>query len=234
MYGKNMPRTTNYMGDNMGRIDLHVHSLLSDGELLPSEIARRAEKLGYEAIAITDHVDLSNLELIGPRIVEVANELNRYMNVRVIPGVELTHVPVATIDKLAGLARKLGAELVLVHGETIVEPVYPGTNDAAIACTDVDILAHPGLLTIEQAEKSRENGIYLELTAKQGHCLANGWIAKVAEKAGSNLLVNTDAHGPDDLLTLEEAFKVARGAGLDEDASKKAVIENPKKLVGRI
>ena len=45
------------------RIDLHMHSLFSDGELLPSELARRALKLNHEAIAITDHVDYSNIPL---------------------------------------------------------------------------------------------------------------------------------------------------------------------------
>ena len=32
-----------------------------------------------------------------------------------------------------------------------VEPVEPGTNLAAASCPDVDVLAHPGLLTAEEA-----------------------------------------------------------------------------------
>ena len=47
-------------------VDLHTHSLLSDGQLLPSELVRRAEVRGYEAIAITDHVDFSNIDLVNP------------------------------------------------------------------------------------------------------------------------------------------------------------------------
>ncbi len=43
------------------RIDLHTHSLISDGVLLPSELLRRAEALGHKALAITDHADASNL-----------------------------------------------------------------------------------------------------------------------------------------------------------------------------
>ena len=46
------------------RIDLHMHSIFSDGELLPSEIARRASVLNHEAIAITDHVDASNIDCV--------------------------------------------------------------------------------------------------------------------------------------------------------------------------
>ena len=50
-------------------IDLHTHSLFSDGELLPSELIRRAYITGYTALAITDHVDSSNIDFVIPRIV---------------------------------------------------------------------------------------------------------------------------------------------------------------------
>jgi putative hydrolase len=218
----------------MKRIDLHTHSLFSDGELVPSELAYRAEQLGHGAIAITDHVDRSNIEWVVKSMARAASELNRYMDIQVVPGVELTHVPVQTIARLAKLARRLGAKLVLVHGETTVEPVRAGTNDAALACSDVDILAHPGLMTLEQADRAREAGIYLELTSRRGHCMANGWIARVASEAKAKLLVNTDAHGPDDLLTLEAALMVARCAGLDEDTAKEVVLKNPRVLLRRI
>jgi len=217
----------------MKRIDLHTHSLLSDGELVPSELARRAEKLGHAAIAITDHVDLSNIESVVPQIAKVAAELNRHMDIRVVAGAELTHVPVQTMAKLAKLARKLGAELVLAHGETIVEPVHTGTNDASLAA-DIDILAHPGLMTLEQAERAREAGIYLELSSRKGHCLTNGWVARMAMESKAELLVNTDAHSPNELLTLEAAIDVARGAGLDKKVAEKVVVENPRELLRRL
>jgi len=217
----------------MKRIDLHTHSLLSDGELVPSELARRAEKLGHAAIAITDHVDLSNIEIVVPQTAKVAAELNRYMDIRVVAGAELTHVPVRTIAKLAKLARKLGAELVVAHGETLVEPVHAGTNDASLAA-DIDILAHPGLLTAEQAERAREADIYLELSSRKGHCITNGWVARVAMERKAKLLVNTDAHSPNELLTLEAAIDVARGAGLDGKVAEKVVVKNPRELLKRL
>ena len=217
----------------MKRIDLHTHSLLSDGELVPSELARRAEKLGHAAIAITDHVDLSNIELVVPQIAKVAAELNRYMDIRVIAGAELTHVPVRTMAKMAKLARRLGAELVVAHGETIVEPVHVGTNDASLAA-DIDILAHPGLMAHEQAERAREAGIYLELSSRKGHCLTNGWVARMAMESKAELLLNTDAHSPNELLTLEAAIDVAMGAGLDKKVAEKVVVENPRELLKRL
>jgi putative hydrolase len=217
----------------MKRIDLHTHSLLSDGELVPSEMVRRAEKLGHAAIAITDHVDVSNIEFVVPQIAKVAAELNRHMDIRVVAGAELTHVPVKTMAKLAKLARKLGAELVVAHGETIVEPVHAGTNDASLAA-DINILAHPGLMTLEQAERAHKAGICLELSARKGHCLTNGWVARMAMEAKAELLVNTDAHSPNELLTLEAAIDVARGAGLDKEVAEKVVVKNPRELLRRL
>ncbi|MDO9463638.1 MAG: PHP domain-containing protein, partial [Deltaproteobacteria bacterium] len=71
-------------------IDFHTHSLFSDGELLPSELVRRVECLGYEFVAISDHADSSNIDLIIPRITKVAADINRYSKTRLIPGIELT------------------------------------------------------------------------------------------------------------------------------------------------
>jgi len=51
-------------------IDLHTHTVFSDGELIPFELVRRAEAAGYSAMAITDHMDSSNIDLIIPRIIK--------------------------------------------------------------------------------------------------------------------------------------------------------------------
>ena len=41
--------------------DLHTHSTHSDGMLIPAEVARTAQVQGYLGIALTDHVDSSNI-----------------------------------------------------------------------------------------------------------------------------------------------------------------------------
>ncbi|MDL5503665.1 MAG: PHP domain-containing protein, partial [Candidatus Methanoperedens sp.] len=63
--------------------------------------------------------------------------------IRIFSGVEITHVPPAKMPGLVKMARKLGAEVIVVHGETSVEPVPQGTNHSAVSL-DIDILAHPG------------------------------------------------------------------------------------------
>ena len=197
-------------------IDLHTHTIFSDGELIPSELVRRAVDKGYQAIAMTDHADLSNLDFIVPRMVKVCKQLEEAGTIQVIPGIELTHVPPAHIGELAKEARRLGAQIIVVHGETIVEPVKEGTNLAAVAA-DIDILAHPGLITEEEVRLAKRNGVMLEITARKGHSLTNGHVAKRALAAGAGMVLNTDGHAPDDLISDEQARRIALGAGLSEE-----------------
>jgi histidinol phosphatase-like PHP family hydrolase len=197
-------------------IDLHTHSFFSDGELVPAEHLRRVEILGYEAIALTDHADSSNIDFIIPRIVQAAADLNQYSETKLLPGIELTHVPPELIAELAVECRKLGAKVIVAHGESVVEPVKPGTNHASLLA-DIDVLAHPGFITREYADLAAEKGIFLELSVRKGHSLTNGHVAKMAMATGAKLAVNADAHGPGDFLTSEMAKIVALGAGLSSE-----------------
>jgi putative hydrolase len=215
------------------RIHLHTHTFFSDGELLPSELLRRAQALGYTAIGISDHGDASNLEEIFKRLYRFLSEQRDDFPMVIIPSVELTHVPPSRIATLARRAKELGAGLVVVHGETVVEPVAPGTNRAAVECPDVDILGHPGLITLDEARIAAINGVHLEITSRQGHSLANGLVAQVARAAGASLVVDTDTHSPDDLMDQSMAQVVARAAGLNEAEVEAATVTNPQRLVER-
>jgi histidinol phosphatase-like PHP family hydrolase len=196
-------------------IDLHTHTVFSDGELIPAELTRRAAVAGYRAIAITDHADFASFDLIIPRLVRVAEDLGRGWGITVLPGIELTHIPPAQIAEAARQARALGARIVVCHGETIAEPVAPGTNRAALEA-DIDILSHPGLISPDDAALAAERGICLEITTRRGHALANGHVARTALAAGAKLVVNNDAHAPGDLVSPEMARRIALGAGLTE------------------
>lgn len=213
-------------------IDLHTHSLFSDGTMIPSELVRRFEALGYSVVAITDHVDSSVLDFVLPRIIKVARDLNAVQPVKVIPGVEITHVPPPLIGGLVSQARELGALIVVLHGESPVEPVAPGTNRAGIYA-GIDILAHPGLITSEEADLAAEKGVLLEISSRTGHSLANGHVAKRAQTAGADLVLNSDTHASRDIMSREMARKVVEGAGLAEDALDR-LYSNSRLLLERV
>jgi len=215
------------------RIELHSHTLLSDGELLPIELARRAVVKGHQAIAFTDHASLSNLDrLIGEARRDA--ELAREWGLDVIVGVEITHVPAKKIDLVVKEARRKGAELIVIHGETISEPVEKGTNRVSVSNPEVDILAHPGFITLEEVELAKRNEVVLEITSRRSHNPTNGHVAKLAQQVGAKMVVNTDAHAPGDLIDLDTARSIALAAGLSEAEAEKAIGQTPQEIVRRI
>lgn len=214
-------------------VDLHTHTVFSDGVLIPTELVRRALVKGIKFIGITDHGDFSNMEQIIPSVLKVAERLNKLnLGIKVIPGIEITHVPPEDIEDAVKFARSLGAKLVVVHGETVVEPVAPGTNRAAIEA-GVDVLAHPGLISEEEVKLAAQRGVALEVSGRKGHSFTNGHVVALAKRFGATLVFNTDTHAPGDLMDENMALKVLIGAGLGKDEAI-WVIKNGYRLAEKI
>ncbi len=214
----------------MMRADLHTHTVYSDGELIPAELVRRAKVLGHDAVALTDHVDMTNVEWVVTNIVKAA-ELSDD-SIEVLPGVEITHVPPSKMEAVVREARRLGARIVVVHGETPVEPVEKGTNRAA-CIPDVDILAHPGMITVDDAQAAKDAGVALEISGRAGHSLTNGHVAAVARAVGAEMVVDSDTHAPENLMDEAAAMAVALGAGLTVREAERAVRVSPYGIIGR-
>ncbi|CCH47457.1 histidinol phosphate phosphatase domain-containing protein [Pseudodesulfovibrio piezophilus] len=194
-------------------IDLHTHTVFSDGELIPAELVRRAEVIGYKGLCMTDHADESTLYFTVENVLRFVKKHGHFYDINILAGVELTHVHPALIAEMVGKAREAGAQVVVMHGETPVEPVAVGTNLAAIEA-GVDILAHPGLITDEEVLLAAEKGVALEITTRGGHSYTNGHVAALARKYGAKLVVNNDAHAPRDLVGPDLRKTIAYGAGL--------------------
>lgn len=206
--------------------DLHTHSTHSDGILIPAEVARTAQVQGYCGVALTDHVDSSNIYHILKSNLEFKEWFNKSSDIfKVIVGIEITHVNPNDIVKLTNIARDNGADIVIVHGETISEPVYPGTNRAAIEAR-VDILAHPGLISYEDACLAAENSVYLEVTTRKSHAYTNAHVANMSRKAGAKMVIDNDAHAPSDFVGYEKAYKIMLGAGIDDNEIKEIINNN--------
>ncbi len=214
--------------------DFHTHSFFSDGELLPSELIRRAVDKEYAAIGITDHAGMSNIDSIIDSVCKDCKIAEKYWDIKVVPGIEITHVPAGYIAECASYARQRGIGLIVVHGETIVEPVEPGTNHAAITSGMVDILAHPGFLSQEDARLAADNGVFIEVTARSGHSLTNAIVVQRALAAGARLLVNSDGHAPRDLMSKNFARQVGLGAGIPQDYIDTVLFHNSKLLLQKI
>jgi putative hydrolase len=148
--------------------------------------------------------------------------------------VELTHLPPEAISDAAKKAKELGAWLVIIHGESPIEPVPKGTNMAAVQSPYVDILAHPGLITPEEAKIAIKNDVFIEISGRRGHCTTNAHVASICQKLGAKLLVNSDAHNEDDLLTLALAKDILHQAGVTIHHSQQILRDNPLYLLEKV
>jgi putative hydrolase len=211
-------------------IDLHTHTLFSDGVLLPAELVRRCEAKGFRGLVITDHVDYSNIDIVIPNVLKACREIASASKIKVHGGVELTHLRPEHIKSMVQRARELGAFIVIVHGETITEPVLTGTNRAAIEA-GADILAHPGLIIEDDVRLAKSRNVRLEISGRKGHSYANGYVVKMAKKVGAKLVFGSDSHTPDDLLDRYHAGQIARGAGLEENDIKE-IFKEAEILIG--
>lgn len=66
----------------MENIDLHIHTVVSDGTLTPGEVVRRAVELGLSGIAITDHDAVAGCD--------EAMKLGQELGIEVVPGIEVS------------------------------------------------------------------------------------------------------------------------------------------------
>jgi histidinol phosphatase-like PHP family hydrolase len=193
--------------------NLHCHSLLSDGVLLPSEVAARYLDKGFKVIAITDHCDYSNIKHVIKSILEFTRHWPKDCGIKVLPGVELTHIQPKQFKPLVKYCRGKGIKVIVGHGESPVEPVVKGTNRAALEA-GVDILAHPGKISDADVLLAKKKGIFLEITTRRGHSNTNKHVADRACKLGAKLVISTDSHHPEDIITPDQMAKVAVKVGL--------------------
>lgn len=214
------------------RADLHTHSIFSDGELIPAELVRTAKVTGHKVIAITDHVDMTNVEFVVKNVVKAAELTDD--EITVIPGVEITHVPPSKMDQVIADAKRFGAKWIVVHGETIAEPVQPGTNRQAVMNPDVNVLAHPGFINEEEMQLAKDNGVLIEISGRRGHSLTNGHVAAIARRIGAPMVIDSDAHAAEDLMNEDAAYKVALGAGLTVAEADTAIQKVPFEAIKKI
>ena len=193
--------------------NLHSHSLLSDGCLLPSELAMRYCAKGYTALAITDHADYSNIETVVRQITAFCTKWPKDFPIKLLPGIELTHLPLEQIKPLVKLCRSGGITVVIGHGETPAEPVLSGTNLAMLEA-GVDILAHPGRLSDAEAKLARKKGVFLEITTRKSHGITNRHVVKKARQWQAPLIINHDSHEPSDILSIAQTRSIALSAGM--------------------
>lgn len=121
-------------------VDLHTHSLCSDGALSPADLVARAHAAGVQVLALTDHDSVTGV----PEAAQAASELG----MQLLPGLELStlwkgfsiHIVGLGVDinhpgLVSGLARQADArgERARAIADRLEKARRPGAYEAALA-----------------------------------------------------------------------------------------------------
>ena len=67
-----------------------------------------------------------------------------------------------------------------------------------------------------------------------GHNITNGHVVSVARKAGAAMVIDSDAHAPENLMDEAAARVVAKGAGMTDAETERAINVTPFEAIRRI
>ncbi|MBE6598640.1 MAG: PHP domain-containing protein [Ruminococcaceae bacterium] len=186
---------------NMKRIiDLHTHSLCSDGSLTPGELIRHAKEQGLSAIALSDHDNVDGIR--------EAMAVGEEIGIEVVPAIELSAIS-DTETHILGY---------------FIDPDSPELMSAMKYIRDVRVQR-----TAETCEKLAEYGMHVSMDEVRekagGGILCRAHIAKIMTEKGYSespkaafakwLNAGCPCHSESQALTDTEAVELVRKAGGD-------------------
>ncbi len=214
------------LGDIRG--DLHCHTVASDGKATIEEMAKAAQALGYEYLAITDHSashgfgnDVSPAQLREQieRVGEVARGLDGFT---LLAGSEVNILPDGTLDYEDELLARLDWVVASVHTAFgMSEQALTERMIAAIEHPLVDAIGHPTGRLIERREPyaldleaifaaAARTGTMLEINANPDRRDLSETNARAAVRAGVSIVIDSDAHRPATLQNMRWGILTAR------------------------
>lgn len=181
------------------KIDLHSHSLASDGELPPAEVARLASAAGIAVWALCDHDTLAGLPEAGA---EAAR-----LGVRLVPGIELSayldgkevHVLGHFLDP-AHAALRAFEDRLAAHRRDRMSQIVQRLRSLAVNVTESQIERWSGGKTLGRPHVARA-------------ILDAGYVATVKEAFDRFLGEGKPAYVPRLRLEVADAVALVRSAG---------------------
>lgn len=220
-------------------IDFHVYighgpGLGISGGMLPAEAMACAKQAGYQALGLILRTDGSNLYGLSTleHLAGQIDQLAIYLDIQAILGVELVNVPSALLPQRVEQARRAGAKLVLVQGDT--PGGLPGVNaafSAVEACAD--IISNPGLIDEPSAAFAAERSVALEISGNPQQAFCNAHVAKMAEKCGCPLITGGGIRNPHDILTRQGWDYICKGANINLELMNK-IQQDCRMLLNRL
>ncbi|MBW7908826.1 MAG: DNA polymerase/3'-5' exonuclease PolX [Kiritimatiellae bacterium] len=219
-------------GDIRG--DLHNHSTWSDGANTIEEMARAAQALGYEYLAICDHSKRLTVAngLDEVRLAKQMDEIERlnktFDEFRILKGVECDILEDGSLDLEDRVFEELDLVVVSVHSKFNLTREEQTTRvQKALDNPYTTILAHPTGRLIQEREPyeidipriiehARQRGCYLELNANPMRLDLNDVYCQMAKEAGVLISIDVDGHQAQDLGNISFGIGQARRGWLEK------------------
>jgi DNA polymerase (family 10) len=228
----------NLVQESQVKGDLHVHSKWSDGASSIEEIARAAQKRGYQYVAICDHSRSLKIAhgLDESRLMKQIEEIDR-MNEK-LQGEKLKGFQIlkgAEVDILAD-GRLDFPEKILEKLDLVVAAVHSGFKQDRSKMTKrivralenplVHLLAHPSGRLLgardpyevdveELMEAAKQHGKALEINAYFERLDLDDIHSRKAKEMGIRMVIGTDAHHLDQMWMMSLGVAVARRGWLE-------------------
>jgi len=211
--------------------DLHIHSNFSDGNSSIEEIVKKAVKLGYSYVAITDHsvsVKYANglePERLEKQWEEISRVQRNHPEIRILKGTEVDILSDGKLDYPDSLLEKLDWVIAAIHQgfkKNVTERII-----FALRNPHVNAVAHPtGRLLSRREGYEVDIDKVIEEAGKLGKCLElNSYYDRLdlsdqnlmkAKKAGVKIAIGTDSHDIAGLNQMQFGVGTARRGWLEK------------------
>jgi DNA polymerase (family 10) len=214
--------------------DLHVHSEWSDGRATIEEMARAAQALGYEYIAISDHSPSVGIaggltpEQLDMKIKAIAAINETLEGITLLVGTEVDIKADGRLDYPDELLARCDVVVASVHmAQQQKERAITGRLITAIENENVDIIGHPTGRIIGRRdpyevdmqsvlEAASRTNTAMEINAYPDRLDLNDLWSRTAREMGVRMSIDSDAHDPEHLKAMKYGVKVARRGWLEK------------------
>lgn len=216
------------------RGDLHVHSEWSDGRGTIQEMAKAAQVLGYEYIAVSDHSPSIGIaggltpEQLDHKIDTIRAINDTLEGFTVLVGTEVDIKADGRLDYPDEILAKCDIVVASVHmGQQQKERAITGRLITAVENENVDIIGHPTGRKIGERdpyevdmhsvlEAAARTGTAMEINAFPTRLDLNDVWAKTAKEMGVRICIDSDAHDSEHLGVMRYGVNVARRGWLEK------------------
>lgn len=216
------------------RGDLHVHSEWSDGRASIEEMAKAAQALGYEYIAVSDHSPSVGIaggltpEQLDRKIEAIAAINETLDGFTILVGTEVDIKADGRLDYPNELLARCDVVVASVHmAQQQKERAITGRLITAIENENVDIIGHPTGRIIERRDPyevdmqsvldaAARTGTAMEINAYPNRLDLNDVWSRAARDMGVRMSIDSDAHDPEHLKVMKYGVKVARRGWLEK------------------